>query len=192
MTEDYIRFDESKFVDVVHYICANCDQDKLGNVKLHKILYFADMIHFAEHRRPLTGVDYLKQRFGPVARFLSKATGILQAQGRLRVETTSYFGFEKKNYISLQPPRMTSITNSEADLLKEVIDFVCLKSARAISDLSHDLAWSIARLGERIPYAAADGWEAVEVTQEDVELAVAEARRIRPVIEGERREGRVL
>lgn len=188
MEEDYIKFDEAKFLDVVHFVCAKAEPDRLGNVKLHKILYFADMLCFAETGRPLTGADYVKQRFGPIARVLLKALKTLQAQGKLRIESESYFGFEKKKYVALQAPRQ--LPNSEADLLLEVIDWVCGQSARAISDLSHDLAWEIARLGERIPYAAVEGWRATEVTSRDIEAAVLEARRIRPTIDAERRKSR--
>jgi hypothetical protein len=64
------KVDLQKLKDVVHYICAQCRQDELGNVKLHKILYFADMLHFLGSNRPLTGVEYQKQSFGPVARLV--------------------------------------------------------------------------------------------------------------------------
>lgn len=48
------RVDFAKLKDVVHYVCAQCNQDELGNVKLHKILYFADMLHYLSLRKPLT------------------------------------------------------------------------------------------------------------------------------------------
>ena len=192
MEEDYIRFDRRKFKQVVHYICAHCDADKLGNIKLHKILYFADMMHFSSKGKPLTGVDYLKQRFGPIARHLTSALSDLQAEGKLDVRTRDYFGFQKKDYVSVAPLEALSITNEEAELLQDVIAFVCEHSAKTISDLSHDLTWQIAKLGERMPYAAVEGWGPSVVSDRDVELATTEARRIRPLIEAERRESRVF
>jgi uncharacterized phage-associated protein len=191
MDESYIRFDESKFIEVVHFVCANAGPDALGNVKLHKILYFADMLHFSETGRALTGVDYQKQQFGPVARHLTKALKTLQAQGKIKTETKAYFGFEKKQYVSIKLPA-TKLSNSETDLLQEMIGFVCGQSAKAISDLSHNLAWEVAELGERIPYAAVEGWRPVEVKSRDIDAAVSEARRIRPQIEALRRESRVF
>ena len=64
MDESYITFDEDKFSKVVHSVCSKCEPDRLGNVKLHKILYFADMLNFAASGTPRTGADYVKQRFG--------------------------------------------------------------------------------------------------------------------------------
>lgn len=191
MEESYISFDREKFRAVVHYICANSDPDELGNVKLHKILYFADMLHFMSAGEPLTGVDYLKQRFGPVARHLTQSLKKLEAEGAIRIEAEDYFGYEKKKYISLKPPAY-SFTNHEVRLLKDVIDFVRDHSAKAISELSHDEAWKAAEMGERIPYAAALGLIPDEITEKDREGALLEAASLRPQIEAERRASRVL
>jgi hypothetical protein len=40
-------------------------------------------------------------------------------------------------------------------------------------------------MGERIPYAAVFGWGADEITDEDREAAIAEARALRSLIEQE-------
>ncbi|MGE0407667.1 MAG: Panacea domain-containing protein [Amphiplicatus sp.] len=184
MDDHNIRFDRDKFCAVVHYICSKCP-DELGNVKLHKIMYFADMLHFMAMGRPLTGVDYLKQSFGPVARHLTQTLKKLEADGLIRIETQDYFGFEKKRYVSLASPSF-KFSNLEVQLLEDVIEFVRGHSARAISELSHDAAWKAADAGERIPYAAAYGLQAGEISEDDQAWALAEARKIRPLIEAER------
>src|SRR5208337_999071 len=91
-----------KLKDVTHYVCYRCTQEELGNVKLHKILYFADMLHFLSERKPLTGVEYQKQAFGPVARHLSWAINELSKEGAIKVEKRDYFGFKKTDYICVQ------------------------------------------------------------------------------------------
>jgi hypothetical protein len=52
--DENVQFDRAKFKDTVHYICGKCPADELGKVKLHKTLYFADMIHFVDTGTPLT------------------------------------------------------------------------------------------------------------------------------------------
>lgn len=180
------KFNRDKFRDVVHYICANCEPAELGNVKLHKILYFADMLKFMDTLEPLTGVEYQKQKFGPVARHLTWAVDELCREGLLRVERRQYFGYTKLDYISQVSPNTNRLTNEEVDLLNDVIAYVCSKSAKEISELSHDVAWEAARIGEIIPYYAALGLLPEAVTDADVKAAVEEARRIRPVIDAER------
>jgi uncharacterized phage-associated protein len=186
MDEDYIVFNREKLKSVVHYVCSQCEPHELGNVKLHKILYFADMLHFMATDKPLTGVDYLKQQFGPVARHLSSILAELVREKKLQINERDYFGFKKKDYIAVKSQAATPLSNSEINLLNEVIDFVCARTAKEISELSHDIAWRLADIGERIPYAAVLGMEPVAITQEDVEFAVAEAERLRPMMEADR------
>lgn len=179
-------FEKQKLKDVVHYVCARCDRAELGNVKLHKILYFADMLRFIDSGKPLTGVEYQKQKFGPVARHLTWAVNELCRDGLLRVEKRKYFGFAKTDYVSQASPITTRLSNEEIHLLNDVIDFVCERSAKEISELSHDEAWQAASIGETIPYYAAFGLEPAPITDADVEAAIEEARRVRPVIDAER------
>lgn len=192
MEESYIKFNRGKLRDVVLYVCGNCDPSELGNVKLHKILYFSDMLMFMHSGKPLTGDDYIKQQFGPVARHLTSVVNELTSLGALKVENRTYFGFEKKSYSALSKPAATALGNDEIEILNDVIDFVCARSAREISELSHDTAWRTADMGERIPYSAVYGLQPAEITDEDRTAAVSEARRIRPMIERENDEGRVF
>lgn len=175
--------DRDKFKDVVHYICANCSVEELGNVKLHKALYFADMMTFISSGRPMTGVEYQKQKFGPVARHLTWAINELCKDGRLRAEKRDYFGFTKVDYVSLQHPSTRSLSNEEIHLLNEVIDFVCNKTAKELSELTHDAAWRAAKMGEVIPYYAAHGILPAAVSDADMDAAIKEAKRIRAAID---------
>ena len=80
-----VQFDREKFKEAILLLASYCPAEELGNVKLHKILYFADMMNFLEEGRPLTGVEYLKQKFGPTARHLTSAVEELAREGRLSV-----------------------------------------------------------------------------------------------------------
>lgn len=190
--EPTYAFDRDKFKFVVHYICARCRPEELGNVKLHKILYFADMINFMSTGRPLTGVEYQKQQFGPTARHLSWALKELSAEGKLKIDRRDYFGFPKTDYITLKMPDSKILSNEEAQILHDTIDFVCAHSAREISELSHMAPWEAVQLGDVIPYHSAYGMVPAEVTDADVARGVAEARRIRAAFDAECRDaGRV-
>lgn len=180
------KFDRDKFRDVVHFVCDSCDVHELGNVKLHKILYFSDMLCFLSRGKPLTGEQYYKQQFGPVARHLTSAVNSLCEYGLLRVEKRDYFGFPKLDYVSLAKPSLQRLnSNEEVQILRDVIDFVCARSAREISELSHNVAWDAAMMGELIPYFSAFGLLPSEISEEDMQSAVDEARRIRPVIDAQ-------
>lgn len=179
-----IQFDREKFLDSIHYICVRCDPRQLGRVKLHKILYFADMLHYVTFGRPLTGEEYQKQKFGPVARHLTWALGALADQGRIRIETRDYFGFPKLEVHATQAGPADRLNDREVQLLNEVAAFVCGRTTGEISDLSHDAPWQTAELGETIPYFTALGLFPAEVTEDDIAWGVAEAQTLRPLLPG--------
>jgi uncharacterized phage-associated protein len=190
--EENVQFDRATFKDTIHYICAKCPVDELGKVKLHKVLYFADMIHFIGTGTPLTGVQYQKQKYGPMARHLSWAIDELIRENRLRVDRRDYFGFEKMDYHALGEADSKRLNQNARRVLDEVIAFVRSRSAKAISEFSHMAAWDAVQVGDIIPYYSAYGlYQAAEVTDEDVDAAVEVAREIRPLVEAER-ESKVL
>jgi hypothetical protein len=172
------QIDRVKFKDAVHFIVASCAPDELGRVKLHKILYFADMLHFLDAGKPFTGCEYLKQEFGPTARHLAWALSELEAAGRIRVQERQFHGFRKQDFHSLSQPDRSRLTNSEVDLLGKVIDFVCARTAREISELSHNAAWQLYRVGEVIPYYSAFFIVPTETTDEDVAWGEQTARQL--------------
>ena len=185
MTQAKHKIDLSKLKDVVYYVCSQCAQDELGNVKLHKILYFADMLHYLSSRKPLTGVEYQKQSFGPVARHLSWAVNELCKEGVLQVSKRDYFGYKKTDYIVIQKPRTFRLSNFETQLLNDVIEFVCERTAKEISEFSHMAPWDAAEIGETIPYYSAYGLLPSDLNDDELESAIAEARQLRPHIEKE-------
>ena len=175
--------DRARLLDVVHYICSRCSTEQLGNVKLHKILYFSDMLHYVSTGEPLTGVTYRKQRFGPVATHLTWATNQLTQDGRIRIERRDYYGFTKLDYISLRSP--PKLSNLVTHLLNDMIEFVCAQSAKEISEFSHNAAWDVVRMGDVIPYYSAFGMYPAAVTEADMAAATATAKQIRAQVEAE-------
>ena len=175
---EHVQFDRNKLLALVHYVCDRLAADELGRFKLHKVLYFSDMLHYAASGRPLTGVEYQKQPFGPCARHLNWALTELQKSGALEAVRRDYFGFPKDDFIVKRPPDPKDLTRYEREVIDEVIDFVRSKSARMLSELSHDEPWRSVQMGERIPYYTAFYLNPVEIDQTDREWAVKEARRI--------------
>lgn len=177
--EPEVQFDRTKLKDVVHYVISRFDEPRdLGNVKLHKILYFSDMCMYAATGSPITGVEYQKQQFGPVARHLTWAIQALQRDGRIRAETRDYYGFPQLLLRSLNAPPVDGVSESERVLLDDVIDFVRGRSAREISDLSHTAIWESRTTGETIPYHTAFSLAPTVVTDADVAWGVEEAKRL--------------
>jgi hypothetical protein len=188
--EEQIQFNRQKFKDVVHiivhYAASAFGPDALGNTKLHKVLYFSDMLRYLASGAPLTGAEYQRQRFGPTARHLTSCLKELENEQRVRTSRVNYYGYQKAEYQPIAPPDLHSLSETELALIKDMAQFVCARSAVEISEFSHDDVWSSVPMGERIPYYAAFAMFPSELTDDDMEEAAAESLEIAPQIEVER------
>lgn len=150
------QFDRAKLKAAILHICALCPPDRLGAVKLHKVLYFADMIRYAQMGHPLTGAQYRKRPFGPTCVPLLPVLRELEQSGEIEVNEVDYFGLRKKEYRSTSSAVQGILSVEELKLLDEVIEFVCMQNtAKTISDFSHQAPWERADFGEEIPYTTA-------------------------------------
>ena len=173
-----LQFDQNKFRDLVHFVISRCQPEELGRVKLHKILYFSDMLGFLASGRPITGEDYIKQKFGPTARHLQSALRDLANAGRVEVSERAYFGYPKQDFVSRTDPDLSRFSEAEIAIVEDMVDFVCARTAREISEFSHNDAWKQAEMGETIPYFMAYSFVPCEITDDDREWARDEARRV--------------
>src|SRR5438874_6123820 len=94
-----VQFDRMKFKELILFICRNCEPSRLGAVKLHKILYLADMLQFAFEGHAITGSVYIKQEFGPTSRHLLGILRELQREKAIRISNSIYFRFRKATFL---------------------------------------------------------------------------------------------
>lgn len=173
------QFDRQKFKDVIHYVVANTRPDELGRVKLHKILYFTDMIWFIAEGRGLTGAEYRKQPMGPVATGLGIALGELEDEGCIRIGRMKYFGYDKATYEALKSLPQDRLSATERQLVDDVVEFVCRNNtARSISDFSHTRVWEATENGAVMPYFTALNLLPVEVEDAAISWAREEAAKL--------------
>ncbi len=171
-------FHRDKFKALVHYICAKCDDpSKLGAVKLNKVLWFSDVIAFAQRGAPITGARYTKQRFGPVPKALLPILGELESEGAIRVRDVEYYGRVKKEYESLREPDTTVFDEGELKIFDLVIGLICEKhTAATISALTHDDIWKLAEIDEEIPLSAMLASHLSAITEDDIRWAMERVR----------------
>jgi Protein of unknown function (DUF4065) len=131
-----------KLAVVAHYVIARTLPHELGATKLNKILWFADCLAYERLGRSLTGLtEYRRLDQGPVPHGLDNVLDKLAAQGVIARRIAPSPGYPRKEFFSLQEPPLEQLDATEVDLLHIVIDYVRTKSAREVSDLSHDALW---------------------------------------------------
>lgn len=169
------QFDRQKFKAAVLYVLSNGAGRAFGKLKLSRTLFIADMVHFLQHARPLTGALYQRQQVGPVAKYLPGALLELKREGLLEVRREFAFGVPSLRLKALEFGDRDSLRAEERALLDESTAFVGLGESYALSELNDEAAWSSAELGETIPYFAAYLIVPCEVTDADVAWGTREA-----------------
>ncbi|HET8729189.1 MAG TPA: Panacea domain-containing protein, partial [Alphaproteobacteria bacterium] len=138
------QLNREKLRSAILRIISRCPPQELGAVKLHKALYYADMIEFAACGRSLTGAEYRKRPFGPTCDEALPIIRELQSDGALDVVDVPYYGYAKREFRLRAEPRFDQLSKSELALLDDMADFVCREhTARAISEISHDVSWQM-------------------------------------------------
>ncbi|HXW23418.1 MAG TPA: Panacea domain-containing protein [Xanthobacteraceae bacterium] len=174
-----MQYDRAKLKTVILYACLKCGPAQLGAVKLHKVLYFTDMIYYANTGVPVTGATYRKSTFGPTCDQLLVTLSRMAREKALEVREVDYFGYRKKEYTALESPEIERLNETEITLLDEVIEFVCFNNtAKTISEFSHNRAWELARHGDILKYNSVFQIYPTEVSPETMDWATAEIKAI--------------
>ena len=165
----------TRFECLVHYVCELCPSDKLGAIKLNKILWYADTFAYRLHGKTISGeTAYIKRQYGPVPKNILKALKHLQSTGALVVEEkqSPSFGGPRREYRTLTGADISCFSAKERKIVQDVADIICKEfTATSISDLSHDIIWEAANLGDEIPINAVLASEFDPVTNADIKWA---------------------
>ncbi|HEX4738128.1 MAG TPA: Panacea domain-containing protein [Allosphingosinicella sp.] len=144
-----------RFRELIIYIAGECENDQFfGATKLNKILFNADFRAFERFGQPLTGMRYFKLPKGPAPRALVPVVGELVQEGALKPAPPQDEPFEQRRIVALRKPYLDHFTRDELDVVDEVIKELWNKSATAVSDESHGVAWRARNMRDDIPYEA--------------------------------------
>lgn len=151
-----MQFDRAKLKAAILRTCRRVKPDRLGAVKLHKVLYFLDMVNFAQSGSAVTGATYRKRPYGPTCVQLLPTLKEMSDEGLLEIREADFYGLRKMEYHPQRGEEKGVLNKAETALLDRMIDFVCNQhSAKSISDFSHKLPWEMVDFGEEIPYQSA-------------------------------------
>ncbi|MEX0956966.1 MAG: Panacea domain-containing protein [Rhizobiaceae bacterium] len=172
-------FDREKLRAAVLHVIGACNPERLGAVKLHKVLYYSDMLLFLETGNPITGAVYRKRPFGPTCDAALGTLSDLDREGAISVDIVDYHGYQKKQFRLNAPADTNHLSGVEKAVLDEMVEFVCnSNSAKTISEFSHDMVWEMVEFGDVIPYHNAIHLIPSVPSQDALDWAAAEAESI--------------
>jgi len=169
-------FQPEKFRELIVYIAKHCEGDPtFGSIKLNKVLYYSDFSAYRILGEPITGATYRKLSEGPAPRQLLAQRRTLEDAGDIAVVLRPYFsGVQKRITVAKgREPEVGMFDPRELVIVDEVIAFFWGKTAREVSDYSHEeLGWMVTEFGEDIPYETA--WVSKEPPTDEVETSALE------------------
>ena len=166
-------FNRDKFKALVHYICEKAtDPSVLGSVKLNKVLWYSDAIHYLISGQSITGETYIKRQFGPVPRHIVNVVESLVQERKIARGRVDHFGYYKSEFIALEESDVRLFSAEEIKLVDAAFEHVCMDhTARSISEETHGVIWQTAMMGEEIPLATVFASDVGEVDETDIAWA---------------------
>ena len=167
-------FNIDKLIHAIIFFTNNTSPDKLGKVKLMKLLYYSDFRHMREYGRPIIGDTYYKLENGPVPsltlNLISEAETCSndQPDDEDLADTKNYVQkFKDAIFITVEKyyekrklkftPRIEFnpqiFSKSDLTIMKKVADEFYNDNGKDISEKSHEeMGWRLSELFSLIDY----------------------------------------
>ena len=152
-------FADDKFREMILYIAGLSQDDlKFGKVKLHKLLYYSDFEAYRKLGASISGVEYVNNTNGPMAKNLDRTIQGLEYNRSLDVEEVPRAQSLRPAQVlrPRRPAEMSMFSEAEVAIMDEVVRKYRRYNGTQISDLVHEEpGWRLTEYGETIPYQTA-------------------------------------
>jgi hypothetical protein len=158
-----------KLKEALHYVIARCDDpNRLGAIRLNKIIWFADCFAYRKNGASITADAYVKRRLGPTPKNVLPAIAELAAEGKVAVrEEALPSNYVLRQFFPLRDAEVETLSEQDREILDGYRRAICDNfSANEISNLTHDQVWEAAEIGEEIPMFATFAARSGEITEE--------------------------
>jgi hypothetical protein len=162
--------------ELMLYIASRCQDDAyFGRTKLNKALYWADVLHYAETGRSITGAEYQRLQWGPAPRRVIPNLLELESTNRgVETERSTAKGTQKR-LVPLKNPNLSLFNGEEIARIDWVLNQLTGQTSNQLSNRTHDDAiWKCAQDGETLNFNAI--FISLDpLTAEEIELGQKEA-----------------
>jgi len=156
--KEKILLNKNKFKNALLYILEKCGgKPNLGETVLYKLLYFIDFDAYELLGNPITGMKYVKLKYGPVPK-LADYSPIVEEMVKneeLVLVKQKYHDKIQKRYIALKEANIDNFSSLEMKVIDRVINSLSDMSAIQIEEYSHgDVPWKNSEDKYEIDYNA--------------------------------------
>ena len=162
-------FNQRKFQELTLCLSERSRHDRhFGNIKLNKLLYYADFNAYRLLGQPITGAEYRKYLEGPAPARMPEQRRIMLDAGLIRIEDKRTITGSRQRTVALRPSETGLFTPEQLIVIGEALQGLNGLSERESAKLSQEeIGWKAARPGETIPYETA--WLSPEPLSQEAE-----------------------
>lgn len=153
--------DEAKYKEMLVEVLRRyqeCTGKAVPKTFLAKLVYFADFAWFYENLRPMSGMKYRRDAYGPVPDQFFRVMDNMVEEGELKLEVRKVVGRRRPaQLVSLEADMVGRPNQYLSEQETRLIDKIVQKWQKASTEeivgfTHHQLPWQVTRPGEFIPY----------------------------------------
>lgn len=135
LASGYVRFSKEKLFEMMSYFAGTVKPFK---VKLNKLLWYADFLHFKLHNRGISGLQYQALPMGPVPTEYQTLFDMACHNGAVKIDRYEFDSNSVgEQFIQLKPFDNTVLKHTEIEVLDKVISVFGSTSTNDIQNISH-------------------------------------------------------
>jgi hypothetical protein len=167
------KLNKDKLRALIHYVVHRIDRPAdLGAVKLHKILWFSEMMVMYREGRLLCGETFLRMPRGPWGSHVDKVLANLEKNKLIAERPGTKGPYQQRQFFSTAEPSLELFSASEISVVDQMIDHICYNhSASSISEVTHDKVWHSTPMNGVMPIDCIFDGLVQPASEEDLEWA---------------------
>jgi transcriptional regulator with XRE-family HTH domain len=149
------KFNSEKLRSVLLYITSRVGaRPNVGETVLYKLLYFIDFDYYEKNGRPVTGLTYIKNHFGPTpSSGFADVCRVMESAREIEIAETPYFAHTQRKYLPTIAADLSLLTADEIKHIDSELERLGGKSAAELTEFSHkDMPWIAAEMHKDIDY----------------------------------------
>lgn len=164
-----VALDDTKLDALILYVVNRVENPAdLGATKLHKILWFSDLMMFANYGKSIAGETYIKMPPGPWGEHVESSLDRLKASGLLVERREPHYNRTQRRFFALKSAEISRFSPEEISVVEDMISAICSRhTATSISDFSHSPIWKMTQDRQPIPLDTVFAMNTVEPDAED-------------------------
>jgi uncharacterized phage-associated protein len=151
----------TKYQQALVFFVTNCNNNRLGLVKLNKLFYYLDFISYRDRSTPVTNETYIHLQMGPLAKNLENQIEQAVQHGLISVAEKESDKYGTRNmYKPVASVDLSVFDEYEKKLLHEICkEFSTWSTDKMIAQTHTEAPWVYSEPNKKIDYELAEDIE---------------------------------